>query len=196
MLARRLLLVSLFLLTFQVDADAGWLFRRRCRPYQPPITDAAPPPVSPLPDPPPIDDDQGIDVDDLVQRIVDILATDPRFDHDAPVSEERIAEMILIAIQTKPDPVSPQAVVHFAVIADESSEYWRHLAPVLNRAQQKYHRVSLSAPPPPTAPAIGPLPQVVEYRNSIPQRTFFSREVYDVLDRISRGTYPPGTTIK
>lgn len=157
-----------------------------------------PKPVQPTPQPQPKPvpspgngDKPEIDVDELLKRIIDVLANDPRFS----VDYDRIQKMIDDSVESVA-PVTPapsEDVVHFTIIADEDASYWRRLGPLVSKAQERHHKIVLMDPPPDTAPPIGPLPQVVEYLNSIPQRTFFDREVYDVLDRVGRGTYPVTT---
>lgn len=151
---------------------------RDCQPAPTVSVDIEPAPVS-------TGERPQLDVDSLVNRIVEILAADPRFARAPPIDYDYIRQMIVDAM-----PVTT-STVHFAVIADQRSDYWRRLSGIVEDAKEKYHGIILAPPPPRNSLSIGPLPQVVEYRNSIPQRTFFNREVYDVLGRIAKGTYPP-----
>lgn len=186
----RVLIVAVLMISLSATTASGFgrFFRRRAvnrRPVPVRVTVKEPAPQNVPEAPGNGGSNAQIDIDGLVARIIDIMVNDSRFG----VDYDRIRLMIADSISANV-PVRSDRVVHFAVIADEGASYWRRLGSLVNSAQNRYHRIIIAAPPPPSAPAIGPIPQVVEYVNSIPQRTFFDREAYDVLDRIARGTYP------
>lgn len=136
--------------------------------------------------------------DDLVdEKDVDTKAPDPDEDKDKDDGnndslEERIVKRLTIIIKKEiaehkhdrePFP-EIEEVVHFVAVAPSSHKF----SPSLDSVRTKYSGIKRA--PLPSFP-IGRIPQLVEYKNSIPIRIYKgSQEVNSVLYRVQQGQYP------
>jgi hypothetical protein len=108
----------------------------------------------------------------------------------ASIDEAALAARVaaLVMKQMPLPSASGSAVSHYVLVADDGADYWPRLADEFRRARESYSGLRVSGVP--DVP-VGPLPQLVAYRDGKPMGAFRGRrDVSDALVRIVAGKAP------